>query len=258
MAKRYTDSNKYKKPFVRGLPGAYKLLWDFLYHDCDHAGIWIVDFEISQAYIGKDMPVNRETALSLFNSDEVRIIEIDGGKKWFLPSFIEFQYGQLTEKNRAHLSAILQLKKYGLLDNDLSIIKENKGPVSPLQGGKDKDKDKDKEMDMVTEGVQGEIEADADFQEYEQWTADVVNGNDFRFGQALRNTGLDVEDRIPELARSHLALLAKYPKMRPTNQNRFRISLIGHIQEKTLDKKANGKPNGQPVKKFKTIDDLST
>ena len=77
MAKRFTDTNKYKKPFIRGLQGAYKLLWDYLYHDCDHAGIWIVDFDIAQVYLGADMPVNRADALKFFNKDEVRIIEID-------------------------------------------------------------------------------------------------------------------------------------------------------------------------------------
>jgi len=142
MAKRFTDTNKYKKPFIRGLQGAYKLLWDYLYHDCDHAGIWIVDFDIAQLYLGKDMPVNKIDALKYFNADEKRIVEIDGGKKWFIPSFIEFQYGELNEQNRAHNSVILVLKKYNL-------YKKNKPLISPLQGAMDKDKDKD--MDMVKE-----------------------------------------------------------------------------------------------------------
>ena len=92
MAKRFTDTNKYKKPFIRGLQGAYKLLWDYLYHDCDHAGIWIVDFDIAQIYVGKDMPINKDDALKYFNTDEQRIIEICKGKKWFIPGFIDFQY----------------------------------------------------------------------------------------------------------------------------------------------------------------------
>ena len=137
MAKRFTDTNKYKKPFIRGLQGAYKLLWDYLYHDCDHAGIWIVDFDIAQIYIGNDMQVNKEEALKCFNKDEKRIIEIDNGKKWFIPSFIEFQYGELNSKNRAHNSVISILKKYDLWETD------NKGLISPLQGCKDKDMDKD-------------------------------------------------------------------------------------------------------------------
>jgi hypothetical protein len=155
MAKRFTDTNKYKKPFVRGLPGAYKLLWDFLYHDCDNAGIWIVDFDIAQIYIGQDMPVSREIALQFFNEEETRIIELDGGKKWFIPSFIEFQYGQLTETNRAHTNVISTLRKYNLLDNNLKIIKENKVHTSPLQGAMDMDKEKDKDKDKEKEKEKG-------------------------------------------------------------------------------------------------------
>jgi len=144
MAKRFTDTNKYKKPFIRGLQGAYKLLWDYLYHDCDHAGIWIVDFDIAQIYIGSDMPINKEDALKYFNSDEDRIIEIDNGSKWFIPSFIDFQYGELNDKNRAHNSVILILNKYNLLKN-------NKPLKRPLQGCKDKDMDKDMDMDKDKE-----------------------------------------------------------------------------------------------------------
>ena len=144
MAKRFTDTNKYKKPFIRGLQGAYKLFWDYLYHDCDHAGIWIVDMEIAQLYVGKDMPINETDALRFFNEGEKKIIEIDHGSKWFIPSFIEFQYGELSENNRAHNSVISILKKYNLYKN-------NKVLVSPLQGGKDKeqDKEKDKEQELL-------------------------------------------------------------------------------------------------------------
>jgi len=141
MAKRFTDTNKYKKPFIRGLQGAYKIFWDYLYHECDHAGIWIVDFEIAQLYVGKDMPIKKEEALKYFNNEEKRIIEIDNKQRWFIPSFIEFQYGELNEQNRAHNSVINILKKYNL-------YKKNKPHISPLQGGKDKDKDMDMVKDM--------------------------------------------------------------------------------------------------------------
>lgn len=143
MAKRFTDTNKYKKPFIRGLKGAYKLLWDYLYHDCDHAGIWIVDFEIAQLYIGSDMQISKPEALKYFNSDEIRIIEVDNGSRWFIPSFIDFQYGTLNEFNRAHKSIISILNKYELY--------KHKPLTSPLQGRKDMDMDMDKEMDKEKE-----------------------------------------------------------------------------------------------------------
>lgn len=144
MAKRFTDTNKYRKPFIRGLQGAYKLLWDYLYHDCDHAGIWIVDFEITQIYLGSDMPVNKEDALKYFNLDQKRIVEIDNGEKWFIPSFVEFQYGELNESNRAHNSVIQLLKKNGIYKNKGHI----KGLISSSKGLKDKEMDKSKDINI--------------------------------------------------------------------------------------------------------------
>ena len=138
MAKRFTDTNKYKKPFIRGLQGAYKLLWDFIYHDCDHAGIWIVDFDIAQIYVGLDMPVNKADALKFFNKDKKRIIEVDKGERWFIPSFIEIQYGKLNHENRVHLSVIKILNKYKLLNNNNDLL-------SPLKGAKKQDIDKNKD-----------------------------------------------------------------------------------------------------------------
>ena len=139
MAKRFTDTDKYKKPFIRGLSGAYKLLWDYLYHDCDNAGIWIKDFEVAQIMIGGDMQVVEDEALTLFSD---KIIIIKGGEKWFIPSFVDFQYGELNKSNNAHKSVIGKLLKYKL-------ICDNKGLISSYLGAMDKDKDKDKDMDKA-------------------------------------------------------------------------------------------------------------
>lgn len=149
MAKRFTDSNKYKKKFYRNLPGPYKLLWDFLYHDCDNCGIWIVDFELAQAYLGKDMVVSMEKALEFFNTGEERIVQIKDGEKWFLPGYIEFQYVQLSEKNRAHIPVISALKKLDLLNPDFTLKEKIKEDTGPLQGAKDKALEKEMDMDKV-------------------------------------------------------------------------------------------------------------
>lgn len=150
MAKRFTDTNKYRKRFFRSLTGAYKLLWDFLYHDCDHAGIWTVDFEIAQKYVGEDMLIDQRAAFYLFNEDEIRVIEFDKGKKWFIPSFITFQYGKLSEKNRAHNNVIEILRKFSLIDDNLSPITELLKPLWQYPKG-DKDMDKEKEMEQEEE-----------------------------------------------------------------------------------------------------------
>ena len=143
MSKRYTDTDKYKKKFIRGLPGAYKLLWDYIYLDCNHAGIWIVDFEVTQIYLGSDMLINKKTALELFNKRKKKIIEFSNNEKWFIPSFVDFQYGELNPINQAHKSVITILEKYNLTNDPLIKIKTL---ISPLGANKDKDKDKDKDL----------------------------------------------------------------------------------------------------------------
>ena len=113
MSKRYADTSKYKKAFIRSLPAAYKLLWDYICLDCNRAGVWFVDFEVAQICVGKDAPVNAETALELFNKDETRI-QVVNGNRWFIVPFVDFQYGVLSPDNRAHLAIIEELKKMGI------------------------------------------------------------------------------------------------------------------------------------------------
>ncbi len=118
MPKRFTDTDKWKKPFIRSLEGPYKLLWFYIIDDCDHAGIWQVDFEVAKIRTGEDF--SETEAIKLFG-DRVEVFH--DGSKWFLKDFISFQYGELNEKNRLHLSVINILKK-----NEV-------GPYKPLTRG---------------------------------------------------------------------------------------------------------------------------
>jgi hypothetical protein len=149
MAKRFSDTEKWKKPFIRTLPSEYKLFWLYLLDDCDHAGIWHVDLEIAEIKLGIKLSI--EKARGLFSS---KVVAFDNGTKWFLPGFIAFQYGELSELNRAHKSVIAQLNKYDLM-----------GHISPLEGAKDKDKDKDMDKDK------GSL---SEFNKNEQPTAHVI------------------------------------------------------------------------------------
>ena len=157
MAKRFTDSEKWKKPFIRSMKAPYKLLWLYILDECDHAGIWQVDIEVAQIKIGEAL--NTEDALKYFGE---KVISFSNGEKWFIPDFIEFQYGQLKNDNRAHNSAIQILNKFNLIDE------QNKPLISPLQGAMDKDKDKvkDKEMDKDKEKGGEEIEIWPSFNDF--------------------------------------------------------------------------------------------
>jgi hypothetical protein len=137
MAKRFTDTGKWKKDFIKSLPAKMKLLWFYILDDCDHAGIWEVDMEVACIRIGESITYD-EAFIAL--GSRIRPI---GKTKWFIEDFIFFQYGELTSTNRMHLSVINILNKYG--------IQIDKPLISPLQGVKDIDKDKDKVMDKEQE-----------------------------------------------------------------------------------------------------------
>jgi hypothetical protein len=136
MAKRFTDTEKWKKPFIRSMKAPYKLLWVYILDECDHAGIWQVDLEVAEIKIGERL--NLATAINYFDG---KIHIFDSGQKWYIPDFVDFQYGKLNPLNRAHGSVINILEKYSLL--------EIKPLTSPLQGAMDMDKDKDKDKDTT-------------------------------------------------------------------------------------------------------------
>ena len=133
MPKRMTDTDKWKKPFIKSLPLEYKLFWLYLLDDCDHAGIWHVDFEIAGLRLGTTL--SQKKAEGLFSE---KVVLLDNGTKWFIPDFISFQYGELTEKNKMYKPVSLVLNKYNLM-----------GHLSPIYGVKEqvqvKEMVKDKE-----------------------------------------------------------------------------------------------------------------
>jgi len=145
MAKRFIDSDLFKKRFIRNLKGAYKLLWVYLFCECDNAGIWEVDIEAAEFFCGE-----KYSLVDLKKDFTGKIYFFSNGRKAFIPDFIEFQYGEeLNEKNPAHRSVIFKLNKYQLLDFLNKRDKEegaNEGLQNPLDAPMDKDKDKNKEI----------------------------------------------------------------------------------------------------------------
>ena len=138
MAKRFTDTDKWKKKWIRELSPEMKLFWFYLLDNCDHAGIWEVDIDLAAFQIGIEL--DESTILNTFNR---KIVPFKPGK-WFIPKFIDYQYGELNKSNRAHLSVIKILTKYKLYKG---LNEVEQGAYKILEGAKDKDKYK--ELDKV-------------------------------------------------------------------------------------------------------------
>lgn len=128
MAKRLTDNQKWRDPWFSELPTNYKIFYLYLLDNCDHAGIWKVNFRIA----------NFETGLSLCESECTEFlcskIEILPGGYWLIKKFIDFQYGGIKND-----SVGKSIQKILSAHN----IAPWQGLSSPSLGTKDKDKDKD-------------------------------------------------------------------------------------------------------------------
>jgi len=128
MSKRFIDTDIFKK--IKTIEGPYKLLYIYMFCECDHAGIWQVELDIAAIRLG-------------FEYDEIKALGALGNKvkmvregHWYITDFVEFQYGKLNPDNRVHVSVMNILTKYKI-----------KPLTSPSQRRKDKDKDKDMVLD---------------------------------------------------------------------------------------------------------------
>lgn len=118
MAKRFTDTEKWKRPWFRSLSVKQKLIWIYLCDDCDHAGIWYGDFDLMSYQLG--FKVMEDDVLDLGKIEKY-------GNKYLLMSFFEFQYEHVKETFSAKVSAQNKIEK---LKNDSSKIGH-----SPTVGG---------------------------------------------------------------------------------------------------------------------------
>lgn len=174
--KRFTDTDKWQKQWFGDLSMENKLLWLYCCDCCNAAGI--ADFNPRFFSFVVGFKVTRRVLEEAFGE---RIFWINDSK-FFIPSFIEFQYGELSDECRPHKPIMAELRKYGLLScekgkYEISVIGYQKGIDTlskdypkgndTLSGNfekgligyskgintleeKDKDKDKDKDKKQQT------------------------------------------------------------------------------------------------------------
>jgi len=233
MAKRFTDTEKWKKPFIRGLQGAYKLLWLYICDDCDHAGIWQVDMDVAQIRIGEKIDLNEA-----IKSFEDKIIIFDSGNKWFIPSFVEFQYPSgLNPENRSHNSVIILLEKYNLR------IPKNKPLISPSEGCKDMVMVMVKDKDMVKEsGIHFLWEKEDISQLWKEWKD--YKFKQFRFKYKTLQSEQASFDSLMKLSGKNLEIANEIVKQSMANgwKGFFELKIS---QNKTLSPKIDNKYQNQ-------------
>lgn len=200
MGKRFTDTDKWTKQWFGDLSIREKVLWLYCCDVCDAAGI--ADFSTKFFSVSVGFPVKKETLDKAFGD---RIVWLESSK-FFIPSFIEFQYGQLTEACKPHKPIIKELEKLGLL-----VMENGKGTVRVLKGYSKgintlEEKEKEKEQEKETKGVVGEKEPFDEF--WAVYPKQRIGNKDkarAAFVQAVKRTGKtpqEITDKAAEYAAS--------------------------------------------------------
>ena len=144
MAKRFIDTKIWDKAWFRKLSTKNKLVWIYLLGKCDHAGIWDADWELAEFIIGESVTYDE---LPDVIKDKMEYIE--GEDQYFIPSFIDFQYGELKAHSKPHMSVIKRLNEKHLKIRGLervTITPKDKDKVKNKVKVKDKKKDKEAEF----------------------------------------------------------------------------------------------------------------
>lgn len=157
MAKRFTDSDKWKDDWYISLNNDYKVVWQWLLDNCTHSGLCKRSMSLLNLMCKVD-----------FLEDEM-IVKMDKriiahGSYWFIPKFIKFQYSTLHSNKAAVISVVKDIFIHNLkpmipesFGNDYIIKEESFENHCKMIKDMVKDKDKDKVKDKG--GMGGKIKA---------------------------------------------------------------------------------------------------
>jgi len=132
MAKRLTDTEKWNDDWYISLSNDYRIIWQWLLDNCNHAGICKRSIRLLNLMC--NTKVSEE---ELIKTMEDRVLIKNNN--WFIPKFLKFQYTSLHSNRPVIISVIKELEKNELL----SMIPQSFGNDYLIIKDKDKDKDKD-------------------------------------------------------------------------------------------------------------------
>ena len=148
MAKRFTDTEKWRDEWWGSLPNDYRIIWLYLVDSCSIAGIWKKDFRGMNFNCNTN--IDESTFSKVFGS---RLI--DRGQFFFIPKFLRFQCPKGLNSNKP---AVLSIVKELQLNNLTEIVNESFGNDFLII--KDKDKGKGKGTDNGKGNGQGHEQAE--------------------------------------------------------------------------------------------------
>lgn len=147
MSKRFVDTELWQKEWFQNLSLKHKILVKYIFENCDCAGVWNGNFKMASFIIGEDVTIQD---LQIINSDKEQFEILKNGNI-FIPDFIKFQYGTLSENCKPHKPVIERLKKYGLYERVLKGYPKGLQTLEEKEQEQYKEKEKEKEETIYGE-----------------------------------------------------------------------------------------------------------
>lgn len=110
--KRFTETLKWQDPWFRRLSANAKMLWLYILDHADHIGLVEVDVEF----------VSQDCCMKIADKHIAELgdrLEKVSGCKYYMPKFIRFQYGSLSESCPAHKKVLQSIKNDSLFCDSL-------------------------------------------------------------------------------------------------------------------------------------------
>ena len=143
MSKRFVDTELWQKEWFQNLSLRHKILIKYIFENCDCAGVWNGNFRMASFIIGEKVTIDDLKEINNFKYQ----FEILENGNIFVPDFIKFQYGTLSENCKPHKPVIEKLKKYNLYERVCKGFP--KGIETLEEKEQEKEKEKYKEKDII-------------------------------------------------------------------------------------------------------------
>lgn len=149
MAKRFTDTEKWKQEWWQEADHKTQITWFYLLDNCDPSGVWEINIPLLNF-----QTKNQWSKKMFLDAFKGRVIEIKSNKIFIL-KFIEFQYGALSQDCNPHKRVIMTLKHHGIPEGYL------KGTLRVLSTLEEEEEEEEEDKEEEKEKVQKEKNSNA-------------------------------------------------------------------------------------------------
>jgi hypothetical protein len=189
MAKRFTDTDKWKDEWYTDLPNDYKIIWQYLLDTCDNAGIYKRNVKLLNIMCNTNV-----SDTDILNAFKLRVTPISD-EKWIINKFCVFQYGPdfLESKNKAVISVVNKLIESNLYQSSTNtLLIPYPSSINTLSIPYGYSIDTPKEQEQEQEQVK-EQEQEEDKEEVEYEYSDRAKGNTKNIAERLLDVLMDAD-----------------------------------------------------------------